>query len=263
MPFDPRISLIGFVVGTFVGISGIGGGSMLVPLLVLVMRVKPSLAIGTDLLYSVPTKLLAFGLHARRGNVDWPLTRALLGGGLPGAVAGLAAYAALRAHASDLALQVALRHAIGVAILLACVGATASWFVRARANARAALAPIGPPQPYSAATVVAIGAVVGFLVSITSIGSGSITLPLLVFAVPALALRRLIGCEIAFAAFLVPVAAFGHASFGDVDPRLALGLLVGSLPGAWLGSRLSTVLGDGWLRPIVVGALAFAGSRLV
>lgn len=263
MPFDPRISIIGFVVGTFVGISGIGGGSMLVPLLVLMLRVKPSLAIGTDLLYSVPTKLLAFGLHARRGNVDWPLTRALLYGGAPGALAGLASYAVLRARVDERTLQLALRHAIGVAILLACVGATVSWFLRARRGRATAMSGDASRRPYAMATVVAIGALVGFLVSITSIGSGSITLPLLVFAVPALSLRRLIGCEIAFAAFLVPIAAFGHASIGDVDYRLALGLLVGSLPGAWLGSRLSTVLGDGWLRPIVVGALAFTGSRLV
>ncbi len=264
MPLDPRVSLVGFVVGTFIGISGIGGGSMLVPLLVLVMRVKPSLAIGTDLLYSVPTKLLAFGLHARRGNVDWPLTRALLAGGAPGAIAGLWAYTVLRAHVNAATLQTALRHAIGVAILLACAGATVTWVLRRnRSTIDALRRDEATPRRYPIATIAALGAVVGFLVSITSIGSGSITLPLLVFAVPALTLRRLIGCEIAFAAFLVPIAAFGHASFGDVDYRLALGILVGSLPGVWLGSRLSTALGDGWLRPIIVGALAFAGSRLV
>lgn len=265
MPFDPRISLVGLVVGTFVGLSGIGGGSLLVPLLVLVLRVKPSLAIGTDLLYSVPTKLLAFGLHARRGNVDWPLTRALLTGGAPGALAGLGAYALLRAHVDDGALQLALRHAIGAAILLACIGATLSWFMRSHAVTNSFRAAQDPRaiRPYASGTIVAIGAVVGFLVSITSIGSDSITLPLLVFAVPAVTLRRLVGCEIAFAAFLVPIAAFGHVSLGDVDYRLALGLLVGSLPGVWLGSRLSTVMSDGWLRPIVVGALAFAGARLV
>ncbi|GAC1618768.1 MAG: sulfite exporter TauE/SafE family protein [Vulcanimicrobiaceae bacterium] len=264
MPFDPRISLVGFIVGTFVGMSGIGGGSMLVPLLVLVMRVKPSLAIGTDLLYSVPTKLLAFGLHARRGNVDWPLTRALLVGGGPGAIGGLGAYAILRAHVDEAALQMTLRHAIGIAILLACAGAMVTWFVRRRSRLDVLRRDdAAAPHGYTSATIMAVGAVVGFLVSITSIGSGSITLPLLVFAVPALTLRRLIGCEIAFAAFLVPIAAFGHASIGDVDYRLALGLLVGSLPGVWLGSRLSTVLNDGWLRPIIVGALAFAGSRLV
>lgn len=262
MLFDPQIALVGLIVGTFVGLSGIGGGSLLIPLLVLVLHVKPSLAIGTDLLYSVPTKLLAFGLHARRGNVDWAVTRALLGGGIPGSLAGLATYAILRAHVNELALQSTLRHAIGIAILLACTGAVVSWIVRSRANARLIATPNATsttPVP----TIIAIGAVVGFLVSITSIGSGSITLPLLAFAVPAVTLRRLIGSEIAFAAFLVPIAAFGHASFGDVDYRLAIGLLVGSLPGVWLGSRLSTVLGDGWLRPIVVGALAFAGARLV
>ena len=262
MQLDLQIALVGLIVGTFVGLSGIGGGSLLVPLLVLVLRVKPSLAIGTDLLYAVPTKLLAFGLHARRGNVDWIVTRALLGGGIPGSLAGLAAYAILHAHVNEIALQSTLRHAIGIAILLACAGAIVSWVVRSRA----AIRPIAKPATETTTpipTVIAIGALVGFLVSVTSIGSGSITLPLVAFAVPALTLRRLIGSEIAFAAFLVPIAAFGHASFGDVDYHLALSLLAGSLPGVWLGSRLSTVLGDAWLRPIIVGALAFAGARLV
>ncbi|GAC1303790.1 MAG: sulfite exporter TauE/SafE family protein [Vulcanimicrobiaceae bacterium] len=260
MSFDLEISLVGLVVGTLVGLTGIGGSAIMAPLLVLALGVKPSIAVGTDLLYSVPTKLLAFGLHARAGSVDWPLTRGLLYGGIPGALAGLAAYQALRVHLDPHTLEAALRHAIGITILLACIGATLTWVLRARKRHAAAL---DAPVPRSNATIVAIGALVGALVSLTSIGSGSITLPLLVLALPALTLRRLIGSEIAFAAFLVPVAALGHASFGNVDGRLAVSLLAGSLPGVWLGSRLSATVGDIWLRPIVVGALAIAGLRLV
>jgi len=256
---DPHIIISGFVVGTLVGLTGIGGSALLAPLLVLFLGVKPSIAIGTDLLYSVPTKLLAFTLHARQGSVDWPLTRHLVAGGVPGALFGLAAYASLRAHVDTVALEGLLRHAIGVTILLACVGAVASWVLHAR-TARTA-APAGGLTPVG--RVVAIGALVGFLVSLTSIGSGSITLPLLVLALPVLGLRRLIGSEIAFAAFLVPIAALGHASFGNVDGRLAASLLLGSLPGVWLGSRLNAIVGDAWLRPVVVGALAVAGARLV
>ena len=129
---DIHITLIGFAVGTLVGLTGIGGSSILAPLLVLVLGVKPSIAIGTDLLYSVPTKLLAFALHARQGTVDWPLTRGLLFGGVPGALVGLGAYGVLRAHLDAPTLENALRHAIGITILLACVGATLTWALRAR-----------------------------------------------------------------------------------------------------------------------------------
>jgi len=104
---------------------------------------------------------------------------------------------------------------------------------------------------------------VGFLVSMTSIGSGSVTLPLLMFLVPGAPLRRLIGSEIAFGAMLIPIAALGHWSLGDVDWNASLSLLLGSLPGAAVGSRLSALVKDSWLRPIVIGILALAGSRLV
>lgn len=260
MPPDLHITLIGLAVGTLVGLTGIGGSAILAPLLVLVLGVRPSIAIGTDLLYSVPTKLLAFTLHARQGTVDWPLTRGLLYGGIPGALGGLGAYALLRAHLDPRVLENALRHAIGLTILLACVGATLTWLLRARNRAASARVVTGTSF---AAKVVAIGALVGFLVSLTSIGSGSITLPLLVLALPAITLRKLIGSEIAFAAFLVPIAAAGHASFGNLDGRLAASLSLGSLPGVWIGSRLNVTIGDAWLRPIVVGALALAGARLV
>lgn len=259
MSIDPHITIIGFVVGTLVGLTGIGGGSILAPLLVLVLGIKPSVAVGTDLLYSVPTKLLAFGLHARQGSVDWPLTRKLLGGGVPGALLGLVAYAVMRAHMSTLALEATLRHAIGFTILVASVGAAVTWILRMRRSDAAST----ESAPFETAKIIAIGALVGFLVSLTSIGSGSITLPLLALTLPAMTLRRLIGSEIAFAAFLIPISAAGHASFGNVDPVLALSLLVGSLPGAWLGSKLCATIDGMWLRPIVVGILAFAGARLV
>jgi len=257
---DLRFSLAGLIVGTIVGLTGVGGSAILAPVLILFLGVKPSIAIGTDLLYSVPTKLFALGLHARRKTVDWRLVRWLLAGGVPGALGGLAAFAILRSRIDHATLEVALRHAIGCAILLACVGAVATWIVRRNrpSQAREDASPALPVVP-----VVAIGAVVGFLVALTSIGSGSVTLPLLVLVVPAVALRRLIGSEIAFAAFLVPLAAVGHLGFGDANLGMAAALLVGSLPGVWIGSRLVPLVGDGWLRPIVVGTLAFAGSRLI
>ncbi len=117
-----------------------------------------------------------------------------------------------------------------------------------------------PERPLA---VAAIGAVVGVLVALTSVGSGSITLPLLLLTLPAIAMRRLIGSEIAFAAFLVPVAAVGQGAFGNVSWPMAGMLLLGSIPGVWIGAKLCSWLGDAWLRPAIVIVLAFAGSRLL
>jgi len=256
---DLRFSLAGLVVGILVGVSGVGGSAILAPILILLLGVKPSLAIATDLLYSVPTKVLALALHQRQKNVDWGITRRLLLGGIPGAIAGLAIYATLLARVENGPLQAGLRHAIGFAILIALCATTVLWILRARKRAE-----IGPLQEkMHASAVIAVGALVGLLVALTSIGSGSVTLPLLVLALPAFALRRLIGSEIAFAAFLIPLAALGHASFGEVDGGAVLALLLGSIPGVWIGARLCVVLDERWMRPVIFGVLALAGSRLV
>ena len=255
---DPRIALAGFIVGAITGLSGIGGSSLLAPVLILVLSVKPTLAVGTDLMYSVPTKLLAAFVHARQRNVDPGITTALAAGGVPGALAGLGLFAVLRSQLAAAMLQQIVRHTIGLAILCACVALLATYLLRARFAARGALSARG-----TRVRAVAIGFVVGLLVALTSIGSGSVTLPLLLLALPGLAVRRLIGSEIAFAAIVVPVAALGHAGFGDVDWRITGSLLAGSLPGVFLGSRLCMKIDERQLRIVIVAVLAYAAYRLL
>ncbi len=255
---DPRFSLAGLVVGILVGVSGVGGSSILAPVLILLLGMKPSLAIATDLLYSVPTKIFAVVLHQHQKTVDWQITRCLLAGGVPGALVGLALYAWLRGHVEINALELGLRHGIGFAILTALTATTVLWFFRDRRRDTEHTA-----TRLSTILVIATGALVGFLVALTSIGSGSVTLPLLVLTLPAIALRRLIGSEIAFAAFLIPIAALGHASFGEVDGRAVISLLIGSIPGVFIGARFCAVLDERWMRPVIFGTLAFAGSRLL
>ncbi len=255
---DPRIALAGFIVGTITGISGIGGSSLLAPVLILLLSVQPTLAVGTDLMYSVPTKLLAAFVHARQKTVDRRLTLSLATGGVPGSLAGLAVFAVLRAHIAPATLQHIVRHAIGIAIVCACIATIVMYALNLRAGARA---PSPAQEPRWKA--IAIGFAVGMLVAITSIGSGSVTLPLLLLALPSLGIRRLIGSEIAFAAIIVPIAAAGHTSFGDVDWRITASLLAGSLPGVYLGSRLCTKIDDRPLRAVILAILAFAAYRLL
>jgi uncharacterized membrane protein YfcA len=255
---DLRLSLAGLIVGIFVGLSGVGGSALLAPVLILLLGVKPTLVIGTDLLYSVPTKIFAAVLHFRQGTIDWAVTRMLLLGGVPGAIGGIALFGVLKAHLDVDVFETVLRHGIGVAILLASAGSLLLIF---RRNTPKSDSP--DRLPMRPVAIAAIGAVVGVLVSLTSVGSGSITLPLLILTLPAIAMRRLIGSEIAFAAFLVPIAAVGQGTFGNVSWTMAGALLVGSLPGVWIGARLCNWLGDAWLRPAIVVVLAFAGSRLL
>jgi uncharacterized membrane protein YfcA len=252
---DLRLTAAGFVVGVVTGMSGIGGSSLLAPILILFLGVKPTIAVGTDLLYSVPMKALAAFAHVRQGTIDRRVILVLTAGGIPGSLLGLAAFSALRLHLGRTELDHLIRHAIGIVILTAAAAALVLHLVSLRqAKASAARHP---------AWIVTIGFVVGFLVALTSIGSGSITLPLLLLVLPAVSLRALIGSEIVFAALIIPVSALGHSAFGDVDVKLVLSLVLGAVPGAYLGSRLCARLNEAALRPAVIGLLAYAGTKLL
>jgi uncharacterized membrane protein YfcA len=252
---DLRLTVAGLLVGTIAGMTGIGGGSLLAPILILFFGVKASIAVGTDLLYSVPMKALAAYAHIRQGTVDLRIVKLLSLGGIPGALVGLAVFAYIRAHVGAADLEHLLRHAIGIVILCA---ATATLVLTLAARLRPRTASAAHPG-----ATVAIGAAVGFLVALTSIGSGSITLPLLILALPAIRLRALIGSEIVFAALMIPVAAAGHVAFANVDWTMALSLTAGALPGAYLGARLCARIGEQSLRPVVICVLAFAGFKLL
>jgi uncharacterized membrane protein YfcA len=257
----------GLVIGTFIGVSGVGGGSLMTPILILIMGVNPLVAVGTDLLYSVPTKIFGAVLHARQGTLDWRVVRSLLYGGLPGVLAGIVLLWVLR-HTVDMhALSVWVKRGVGIALIISAGSLVYSVLkyrnTAQRAQQGAQEAGLVPLPANRKPALIASGALVGFFVALTSIGSGSITLPLLLLITPFVPLRRLVGSDIAFAAFLIPVAAFGHVALNDVNYPVAAALLIGSLPGIYLGSRLCRKLPELWLRPAVAMVLVFAASRLV
>ena len=256
---DPRLALIGLVVGFLVGLSGVGGSSLMTPLLILVLGVKPLIAVGTDLAYSVPTKLLGAYVHRGQGTVDRRTVLYLSLGGIPAAVLGLVALSALRTHLGLSRLNELLRHGVGLLLLLVAAAILLTPLLRRRR----ALPPGLSWTPALKVRTAALGAVVGVLVSLTSIGSGSITVPALYLLLPRLGLRRLVGSDVAFAALLIPVAALGHVQMGSVNVALAANLVLGSLPGVFIGSKLCARLPDSWLRPALAGMLFFAGSRLM
>ena len=255
-----ELVIIGFVVGAIVGLTGVGGASIMTPLLVLALKVNPLVAVGSDLLYSVPTKLYGAYLHNRQGTVNWQITIALLWGGVPAAIAGVILLYWLRGHVDIRLVTLWTRHAIGVALFIAA----AVMLIRPLLKS----VPLVSKESFAwhgaqRGFVVAIGAVVGLIVTITSIGSGSVTLPLLALTLPSVGLAELVGSDIAYAAFLIPTAAAGRLSMGDVNLVLVGNLLVGSLPGIYLGSKLCGKLQTRWLRPAVAVTLVFVGSRLI
>jgi uncharacterized protein len=252
-----ELVLIGLIVGILVGLTGVGGGSILTPLLI-ALRFDPLVAVGTDLLFNVPSKIFGAALHYRQRTVDWRLVGLLCGGGLPASVLGSILLMWLRAHVGLDLLQSLTRHAVGCTLVVAAVMILASpWLLRKRSIEHE-----GAVSCPSAAVVVAIGVVVGFVVTITSIGSGSLTLPLLTFAIPAFGLRKLIGSDIAFSACLVPVALLARLQTGDINVPVSISLLIGSLPGIFIGSKLCKVLQQRYLRPAVALTLVAVGTRL-
>lgn len=255
-----ELIVIGLAVGFIVGLTGVGGASIMTPLLVLALKVNPLVAVGSDLLYSVPTKLYGAYLHNRQGTVNWKITGALLLGGVPAAIAGVALLYWLRHHYDIIAITEWTRRGIGAALFIAAAVMLIRPFLKSvPVITKDEFAWHGPQRAY----VIAIGAVVGLIVTTTSIGSGSVTLPLLALMLPSVGLSELVGSDIAYAAFLIPTAAAGRWTMGDVNLPLVLNLLLGSLPGIYAGSKLCGRMRTKWLRPAVAVTLIFVGTRLV
>lgn len=259
---NPLLALIGLLVGLLVGLSGIGGSSLMTPLLILVLRINPLVAVGTDLAYSAPTKLLGAITHWRQGTVNREVVKNLCLGGLPGVVVGLIVLFRLRSVVDLKVLSGMTKHAVGVMVFIAALALVLTPLL-SRLPKRQSNRPLLLGRFSVERRTIALGAVVGFAVALTSIGSGSITVPLLYMLMPALGLRNVVGSDVVFAAVLVPTAALGQLSLGTVNLAISANLLIGSLPGVWIGSRLCAIMPTTFLRPALAGVLVWAGSNLV
>ena len=254
---DPIYSLSGFAVGAIVGLTGVGGGSLMTPLLVLLFGIHPATAVGTDLLYAAITKAGGSLSHGRQGHVDWKIAGLLALGSIPAAIVTIIALSYFPIHGS--AASSIVTAALGVALLLTAAailfrGRLVDYAIRNEAAAyRRHIAPI----------TVAVGAVIGALVSVTSIGAGALGTAALFFLFPRLPTLRIIGTDIAHAVPLTLVAGLGHWWLGTVDWLLLGSLLVGSLPGIWLGSRLAARLPDTVLRSLLSVLLVLVGTKLI
>jgi hypothetical protein len=249
----------GFAVGAIVGITGVGGGSLMTPLLVLLFGIAPATAVGTDLLYAAITKSGGTFVHARRGNIDWRIVGLLASGSLPAAALTLFLVAHFAPGGLGGASKV-ITFALGIALLLTAVALVFRRRLQAWAQAHAVDA---LPAWRRTRLTVATGAVLGTLVSLSSVGAGALGVTALFFLYPRLTAIRIVGSDIAHAVPLTLVAGLGHWWLGSVDWTLLATLLLGSLPGIFVGSHLAHRIPERVLRPTLAAMLILVGGKLI
>lgn len=252
---DVKITLFGLGVGILIGLTGVGGGSLMTPLLLLVGGYSPTVAIGTDLAYGAITKTLGGWRHLRAGNVDLRLSKWLAFGSVPGAVGGVIALGILRNHFGD-DFQPALLKCVAGALALAAAATLYRSLFRpglvAKERDSATL-----ERRVSRAGTVAIGAVLGFVLGVTSVGSGALV-GLALILLYKLRPRRVVGTDVFHAALVMYAAALAHLAYGNIDFGLMGTILLGSLPGVYLGTHLVPYVPVPALRTALGAVLAAA-----
>ena len=250
----------GFIVGFVVGVTGVGGGSLMTPVLVLMFGIAPATAVGTDLLYASLTKMGGSWVHGRRGTVDWKVVKLLAMGSLPAALLSMALlhYLALdEKHLKSLITSV-----LSVALLL-----TAAALLFKPYLIKLGRRPDGVMFELHAhhltGATIFTGAILGVLVTISSVGAGALGVVVLLFLYPRAPMAKIVGTDIAHAVPLTLIAGLGHAALGTVNYGLLGSLLLGSLPGIYLGSHLGIKIPDHVLRPILATMLTTIGVKLM
>jgi hypothetical protein len=260
---DLAFIVAGFLVGAVIGLTGVGGGSLMTPILIFVFGVKPYLAVGTDLLFAGFTKLGGTVRLARARLVNWRMVAHLSAGSIPAAL--LTLWYLRTAGPASADVQNFMTSALGAALLLTAT-ATLYKAIRGQQSGRSRdltqpAAEAALPRHWSLPLL--FGALIGSLVTLTSVGAGAIGVMVLMVLYPLLPLPRIVAADIAYAVPLTLVAGMGHASLGSVDWPLLIKLLIGSLPGIWVGSRLMQHTPERVVRSLLSMLLAYAGFKLI
>ncbi len=259
---DLMFIFAGFFVGLIVGLTGVGGGSLMTPILIFFFDVKPYLAVGTDLLFAAFTKMGGTLKLARARIVNWRVVLHLSAGSIPAALITL--YVLHTVGPASAQAQGLMTTTLGLALLLT---AAATLYKAVRGKVYPTTVASG--QELRAATPrhwslpLLFGAVIGTLVTLTSVGAGAIGVTVLMILYPLLPLPRIVAADIAYAVPLTLVAGLGHASMGSVDWPLLTKLLMGSIPGIWVGSHLMTRVPERAIRSLLSVLLAYAGAKLI
>lgn len=257
MHLDLGMALGGLLVGFTVGLTGMGGGALMTPMLVLLFKVNPLAAVSSDIVASVVMKPIGGGVHLRRGTVHTGIVRWLMVGSIPAAFTGVLL---LRTLGEGADLDRRLETMLGGALLVAATAMTVKTLLQARRPAES--------LPTSAVPVrvlptIAIGVAGGLIVGLTSVGSGSLMIVLLLALYPRLQVSALVGTDLLQAVPLVASAALGHLLFGDFRLALTTSLLLGCIPGVYAGARLSSRAPDHAIRPVLAAVLVASALKLL
>jgi len=253
---DPLYSISGFVVGLLVGMTGVGGGSLMTPILILLFGVHPATAVGTDLLYAAATKTGGSLVHGIARSIHWPIVARLACGSIPASALTLAVLWWLNLDSG------AGRSLINVVLCIALLLTAATLIFRSAimSRYRPRFDRLHPGN--TAVVTILVGVVLGALVSISSVGAGAVGVVALLLLYPQLPMARIIGSDIAHAVPLTLVAGTGHWMMGTVDWHLMGSLLAGSLPGIFIGSYCATRVPEKALRLVLAATLIVVAGKL-
>ena len=253
---DWKLSLAGLLIGLLVGTTGMGGGSLMTPLLVLVFGFKPTVAIGTDIVHGAIFKSFGAVQHRRLGHVHARLTAWMLLGSIPFSIGGVAVAWWLTRRYGD-GYEHTAKTILGISLVLCGLGLLAKAFLHSAPEDRPFI--LGPRDRVIA---VATGVVGGFVVGLTSVGSGTVFGLVMILAFP-LTGAKIVGTDIFHAAVLLTAAGAGHLVAGSVDLAATGWLLIGSVPGVLIGGRFTVRLPDRSMRTLLAATLTLAGVKLV
>lgn len=253
----PLYSLAGLFVGILVGMTGVGGGSLMTPILVLLFGFHPAVAVGTDLLYAAVTKSVGSAVHGWRRSVEWRIVGRLATGSLP--AAGLSLI--LLSHMGR--PSAATAHLITIALGLALLATGLSLLFRRRILAWSSAHRVDRGEARTTLFTVLLGVAIGIAVALTSVGAGAIGATVLLALYPRLSVSRIAGTDIAHAVPIALVSGIGHWWMGNVDVSLLASLLLGSVPGIVIGSLAASRVDEGRLRLILAVTLVIVGIQLL
>ena len=252
--FDPLYTFTGFFVGLVVGVTGVGGGALMTPALVLLFGVHPATAVGTDLLYAGLTKAVGTAVHGRNRTVDWRITTRLASGSLPASVLTLGMLQYLGISGDSAAWVIS--KALGVALVFTAVAIV----IGLRAHKRPVEIEETPRGP---GATIALGVLLGVLVTISSVGAGAVGVTALMMLYPRMPIVRIVGSDIAHAVPLTLVAGLGHVWLGSVNWQMLGSLLLGSIPGIVIASHYAARMPDKFLRPALAFILIIVAFKLL
>jgi len=258
--FEPLYSLSGLFVGMLVGVTGVGGGSLMTPLLVILFGVHPTTAVGTDLLYAAITKSAGTAVHGANKTINWAIVRLLAAGSVPAALITLVMLAGV--DRKSMASVSLITYALGWMLFL-----TAFLLIFRNQIVARVISLRKDKPPVSQTTVrvltVVLGVVLGTLVTLTSVGAGALGVTILLILYPRLQIRDIVGSDIVHAVPLTLVGGIGYWMIGEIDWSMLISLLVGSVPGIIIGSHFAPRMPDRVIRPILAVTLALVALKLV